>query len=66
LARILGPSEQGLPLTVLDTTSPATIREIEEQVSLPETLFIVASKSGTTAEPLAFRDYFFARVRDLR
>ena len=66
LARILGPSERGLPLTVLDTTSPATIREIEEQVPLSETLFIVASKSGTTAEPLAFAEYFYAKVRNLK
>ncbi len=58
--------EQGLELTVLDTTDPATIRKIERKAPLTETLFIVASKSGTTAEPLAFMEYFFARVKELK
>jgi transaldolase/glucose-6-phosphate isomerase len=64
--RIFSPSPYGLPLTVLDTTAPATIRGIENQVALSETLFIVASKSGTTAEPLAFMDYFYSRLRELK
>ncbi len=64
--RIFPPGMFGLPLTVLDTTAPATIRGIENQVNLEETLFIVASKSGTTAEPLAFADYFYDRLRKLK
>jgi transaldolase/glucose-6-phosphate isomerase len=64
--RIFSPGPFGLPLTVLDTTAPATIRAIESQVPLPETLFIVASKSGTTAEPRAFADYFYARLQELK
>ncbi|RSK29617.1 glucose-6-phosphate isomerase [Hymenobacter metallilatus] len=59
-------SANGLPLLVLDTTNPGSVREIEEAVSLPETLFVVASKSGTTAEPLAFGDYFYARLKELK
>ncbi len=59
-------SADGLPLLVLDTTNPGSVREIEEAVSLPETLFVVASKSGTTAEPLAFGDYFYARLQELK
>jgi len=58
--------ERGLPLVVLDTTDPATILAVERSVPLAETLFIVASKSGTTAEPLAFGEYFYARVRALK
>ena len=58
--------ESGLPLTVLDTTDPATILRIEREVPLANTLFIVASKSGTTAEPSAFGEYFYARVKDLK
>ncbi|UOQ76674.1 hypothetical protein MUN84_19455 [Hymenobacter sp. 5516J-16] len=42
---------EALPLSVLDTTNPATVRQIEESVPLAQTLFVVASKSGTTAEP---------------
>jgi glucose-6-phosphate isomerase len=54
------------PLTVLDTTDPATILAIERTIPLTHTLFIVASKSGTTAEPLAFGEYFYARLRKLK
>jgi transaldolase/glucose-6-phosphate isomerase len=60
------PGEQGLPLTVLDTTDPATILALERRLPLAETLFIVASKSGTTAEPLAFGDYFYAGVKAVK
>ncbi len=59
-------TEGGIPLTVLDTTDPATILKIEREVPLAETLFIVASKSGTTAEPNAFGDYFYDRVKSIR
>ncbi|SHJ27177.1 transaldolase [Hymenobacter daecheongensis DSM 21074] len=56
----------GLPMSVLDTTDPGTVRQIEESVPLADTLFIVASKSGTTAEPLAFGDYFYDRLKQLK
>ncbi|MBF9238533.1 bifunctional transaldolase/phosoglucose isomerase [Hymenobacter sp. BT683] len=56
----------GLPMSVLDTTDPGTVRQIEASVPLAETLFIVASKSGTTAEPLAFGDYFYAKLKELK
>ncbi|MBF9223678.1 bifunctional transaldolase/phosoglucose isomerase [Hymenobacter ruricola] len=58
--------EKGLPMSVLDTTDPGTVREIEASIPLAETLFIVASKSGTTAEPLAFGDYFYAKVKEIK
>ncbi len=60
------PAPGFLPLTVLDTTDPATISAIERSIDLEKTLFIVASKSGTTAEPLAFDDYFFERVKTVK
>ncbi|MDF0675192.1 MAG: bifunctional transaldolase/phosoglucose isomerase [Nitrospira sp.] len=56
----------GLPLMVLDTTDPATVLKIEQEGPLADTLFIVATKSGTTAEPLAFRDYFFAKLKKIK
>ena len=56
----------GLPMSVLDTTDPGTVRAVETAVPLAETLFIVASKSGTTAEPLAFGDYFYAKLKELK
>ncbi|MGD8791101.1 MAG: bifunctional transaldolase/phosoglucose isomerase, partial [Anaerolineae bacterium] len=61
--RTFEPGDDGLPLTVLDTTDPATILRIEREVPVVDTLFIVASKSGTTAEPLAFMDYFYDKVK---
>ncbi len=63
LQRTFTPGAHGLPLTVLDTTDPATISRIEHEVPVAETLFIVASKSGTTAEPLAYMEYFYAKVK---
>ena len=64
--RSLAPTGKGLPLTVLDSTDPGTILRIARSVPLEKTLFIVASKSGTTAEPLAFGDYFYARLQELK
>lgn len=65
LQRTFTHAEDGIPLIVLDTTDPATILRIEREVPLGETLFIVASKSGTTPEDIAFNEYFYARVRTL-
>lgn len=55
---ILGPFSDGLDLKILDSTIPGQVREIEAWVDYPKTLFIVASKSGTTSEPLASFAYF--------
>jgi transaldolase/glucose-6-phosphate isomerase len=66
LQKIFPVTNETIPLTVLDTTDPATIRHIEKSISIEKTLFIVASKSGTTAEPLAFYDYFYDKVRQIK
>ncbi len=56
----------GFPrLAVLDTTDPASLEAFERDLDLPRTLFIVASKSGTTPEIIAFYRYFFAKARTL-
>jgi transaldolase / glucose-6-phosphate isomerase len=58
---------EGFPeLHVLDSTDPATVKSFEERVDLPHTLFIVASKSGTTTEPLMFYRFFFNRLREIK
>jgi glucose-6-phosphate isomerase len=64
--QMFAPGSAGLPLTVLDTTDPATIAALDRKLDIEKTLFIVASKSGTTAEPAAFEDYFFDRVRSVK
>jgi transaldolase / glucose-6-phosphate isomerase len=57
------PKKSGFPkLRVLDSTDPAQVRAMEKAVDLAKTLFIVSSKSGSTTEPNAMKDYFFARV----
>ena len=47
-------------LHVLDTTHPNAIRRLEEQLDLERTLFVAASKSGTTLETRSQLDYFLA------
>lgn len=49
---------------VLDSTVPAQIKTIENKLDLTKTLFIVASKSGSTLEPNTFKQYFFERVAE--
>jgi transaldolase / glucose-6-phosphate isomerase len=50
-------------LHVLDSTDPAQIKSIENQVDLAKTVCIVASKSGSTLEPNIFKQYFFDRMQ---
>jgi transaldolase/glucose-6-phosphate isomerase len=54
----------GFPaLHVLDSTDPQQIKTLDESIDVAKSLFIVASKSGTTTEPDAFFRYFFQRVQ---
>jgi transaldolase/glucose-6-phosphate isomerase len=50
-------------LVVLDTTDPASIRAVEHALNLTKTLFLVASKSGTTVEVLSLFAYFMERAK---
>ena len=63
LAGVFGRTEQGLPLVVLDTTHPEAIAATAAAASLSETLFISASKSGTTIEVSALTAYFYQQVK---
>lgn len=49
---------------ILDSTVPAQVKAVEDKVDLSKTLFIVASKSGSTLEPNCFKQYFFERVAE--
>jgi transaldolase/glucose-6-phosphate isomerase len=62
--RCFAPREGGLPLTVLDSTAPETLAAIANALPLARTLFIVASKSGTTTEPLDLAAFFHARIAE--
>jgi transaldolase/glucose-6-phosphate isomerase len=61
---IFGPAQGWPELLVLDSTHPAAVREVERRIDLAHTLFIVASKSGTTTETLSFYQYFWKATRD--
>lgn len=49
-------------LLVLSSTHPAAVREIEKNINIKNTVFIVSSKSGTTLETLSFFRYFWSLV----
>jgi len=54
----------GLQLTVLDSTSPGAVLANARSHDLAQTLFIVATKSGGTAETLSFFKFFYNRVAE--
>jgi len=55
--------QSGFPeLLVLDSTDPDAIDNLASQIEVEHCLFIIASKSGTTTEPLAFHRYWYHQV----
>ncbi|UCG51169.1 MAG: bifunctional transaldolase/phosoglucose isomerase [Candidatus Latescibacterota bacterium] len=57
-------NRKGYPaLIVLDSTHPGAVQNVEATIDVERTLFIVASKSGTTIETLSFFNYFWDKVR---
>lgn len=58
-----GTSKGYLELLVLDNTSPEAIHDIEKRIDIEKTLFISASKSGTTKETLSFSKYFYEQLK---
>src|SRR5581483_3919009 len=65
LRRTFGKQMDYPELLVLDSTVPATVLHIDKQIDVAKTLFIVASKSGTTTEPLMFYRYYFNKVKQV-
>lgn len=63
LRQAFGPREGYPVLHVLDSTEPETVARAREEADPKDTLYIVASKSGTTTEPLRFMDYFWGQVK---
>lgn len=64
--RTLGRSESAPELLVLDSTVPEAVSMLESKLDLGSTLFVVASKSGSTTEPVMFHRYFYDRVRSVK
>jgi len=59
-----GVAPGSLDLVVLDTTNPDQILAVQESLDLSRTLFVIASKSGTTTETLSHLAYFWEQVPD--
>lgn len=56
-------AENGLPLTVLDSTNPDQVLAVTNKLAdVAQTLFVVSSKSGGTLETLSFYKYFYELV----
>ena len=64
--RVFGRVNGYPELLVLDSTVPEAIRNLESKLKLERTLFMVASKSGTTTEPMMFHRYFYDRVKSVK
>ena len=56
---VLRRTFRGEAFHVLDTTHPNAIRKLESTIDLERTLFISASKSGSTLETRSHTDYFW-------
>ncbi|MGC9520325.1 MAG: bifunctional transaldolase/phosoglucose isomerase [Anaerolineae bacterium] len=63
-SHVFGTRKGYLRLEVLDSTDPGAVLAYDRSLDLAKTLFIVASKSGTTTETLSFFRYFYNRVRE--
>jgi transaldolase/glucose-6-phosphate isomerase len=61
-ARMFATGPGGLDLEILDTTEPGTVAAAGARLDPRETLFVVSSKSGTTAEVMALLAYFYDRA----
>jgi len=57
-----GVPKGALDVHVLDTTDPAAIAALAQSIDMKKTVFIVASKSGTTLETLSHYQYFFQQT----
>jgi transaldolase/glucose-6-phosphate isomerase len=55
---------QGLEISILDSTDPEQVALTREKSPVATTLFIVASKSGTTGEINAFSEYFWKMAQN--
>ncbi len=62
MSKVFGASESYPDLLVLDSTAPEAIRSIENKIDLAKTLFIPASKSGSTIETNVMFSYFYDQL----
>lgn len=60
--KVFGKQPGYLEITILDSTDPGAIQNIERNLGLESTIFIVSTKSGGTVETLSFFKYFYNLV----
>jgi glucose-6-phosphate isomerase len=65
LWRAFGRQEGYPAFHMLDSTSPRAVLDLDEGGDLASTLFLVASKSGTTLETMSFFRYFWDRTGEV-
>lgn len=61
LARTFGTTAGYPELLILDSTVPAQVAALDQRLDPATTLFVVASKSGSTIEPNSFKQFFYDR-----
>ncbi len=59
---VLAHAFGGAAFDILDSTDPGAVLDAERRAPLERTLFVIASKSGTTVETLAAYHYFARRA----
>ena len=64
LHRTFGSQDGYLSLRILDSTDPAYVASIFDDLDPLQTIVLIASKSGTTTEPNAFLAEAWARAHD--
>jgi glucose-6-phosphate isomerase len=56
--------QPGYPaLHIVDSTNPAQVKSVRDHIDPAKTVFIVASKSGSTLEPNVLKQYFFEEAK---
>jgi glucose-6-phosphate isomerase len=59
LAKVYPESDKGLAVHVLDSTDPAAIAAYDAELDPAHTIRVIATKSGTTTETLAFLAHYW-------
>jgi glucose-6-phosphate isomerase len=63
LRAVYGVADSHLDLVVLDTTDEETLTSVASRINPEQTLFVVASKSGTTIEIASMERFFWRLMR---
>jgi hypothetical protein len=65
LARSFPLADHGMPVRVLDSTAPEAVHAAQVSSDPRRTLYLIATKSGTTTETLSFLAHFWQLADDL-